>query len=542
MALRQVIKTLTTVGLACVLIGCGQSDSTADENPGGEATSVTPDTGGDAVDAPEQDAPPDSWLGTAEQYEDDACDCGLGARDPGCGENGCTEPGCVSAWCDTCVDAQGEPTSCRGGSGSDDDDGNGADGEPGDSGGGGDDSGGGSSTAPAGWTCSEFYYGDGDCDCGCGVIDSDCSDGCAEAGCFAAVCDFCFESGGIMGQCEAPPPADWSCDAERYEDGEICDCGCGLADPDCGQAEGCTEPGCQADACNHCTDTDGAPASCAGEVPSGWSCDPLAYGDGTCTCGCGVTDVDCEAADAGGDNPQGCTEAGCWAEVCETCYDGNGFGECLQPAPDGWTCDRYAFFDDLCTCGCGYKDPQCDGAGCFEPGCRASACESCRDNVGEYTRCDAPAPPSGWTCSDDWYNDDECQCGCGIKDPSCDGAGCTEAGCSASACTAIKPPEGWSCEAAAYNDAACDCGCGIADPTCAGSGCTEPACNAEACETTTAPSGWSCNDRWYSDEDCDCGCGVADPECAGAGCSTPGCTTEACDWCFDGAGNLSTCD
>lgn len=34
------------------------------------------------------------------------------------------------------------------------------------------------------------------------------------------------------------------------------------------------------------------------KVPSSWTCDASAYGDGTCTCGCGTYDVDCETTDA----------------------------------------------------------------------------------------------------------------------------------------------------------------------------------------------------------------------------------------------------
>ena len=42
----------------------------------------------------------------------------------------------------------------------------------------------------------------------------------------------------------------WQCDPSWYEDAEFCDCGCGLADPDCG-TDGCAAIDC-------CT-----PASCA---------------------------------------------------------------------------------------------------------------------------------------------------------------------------------------------------------------------------------------------------------------------------------------
>jgi hypothetical protein len=60
----------------------------------------------------------------------------------------------------------------------------------------------GDSGVPAGWVCDPSVYGEGECDCGCGVADPDCGgQGCCAEGC----CDpaTCFALGclycGILG-------------------------------------------------------------------------------------------------------------------------------------------------------------------------------------------------------------------------------------------------------------------------------------------------------------------------------------------------------
>ncbi len=45
------------------------------------------------------------------------------------------------------------------------------------------------SNVPPGWTCDPSYYGDGSCDCGCGVADPDCADATVGS------CDFCDDTG-----------------------------------------------------------------------------------------------------------------------------------------------------------------------------------------------------------------------------------------------------------------------------------------------------------------------------------------------------------
>ncbi len=149
----------------------------------------------------------------------------------------------------------------------------------------------------------------------------------------------------------SPVPPGWTCVASYYNEGTpaSCDCGCGVADPDC--SGGCTSPGCTAQGCDYCYDQNGAPASCSGDS-GGWTCDPAYYGDGYCDCGCGVADTDC----SGG----GCTTPNCTDPACEYCSDDNG---------DSVPCSGTAGgCDDSCSWA---ADGTCDDGG---PGAETSAC------------------------------------------------------------------------------------------------------------------------------------------------------------------------
>lgn len=59
------------------------------------------------------------------------------------------------------------------------------------------------------------------------------------------------------------PPAEWTCDAARYDDGDACDCGCGVPDPDC-DGGGAAEPGTGVDnpVCDVCVDGEGEAQAC----------------------------------------------------------------------------------------------------------------------------------------------------------------------------------------------------------------------------------------------------------------------------------------
>lgn len=220
---------------------------------------------------------------------------------------------------------------------------------------------------------------------------------------------------------DAPPSGDESCtDYLGINDG--CDCGCG-EDPDCG-GEGCSGPNCYATACDYCFNAQGDAVGCA---PEEWTCQAYAYLDYySCDCGCGIPDPDC----GGG----GCTEEGCDVPTCDECYSDGVWNTCASSvAPPEWTCSPYAYADRYyCDCGCGFPDPDCYDQGCTEPGCEVSACDSCADGQGGSV-CPSDQPPEGWTCSPSYYSDTDCDCGCGIRDPTCDDtAGCTAEGCSES--------------------------------------------------------------------------------------------------------------
>ena len=84
-------------------------------------------------------------------------------------------------------------------------------------------------------------------------------------------------------------------------------------------------------------------------------------------------------------------------------------------------CDPEDFDDGFCECGCGVADPECYGAGCSEPGCRAPACQICYDGT-DWRVC-------GWLCEDYLRSDGVCDCGCGANDPQCGGGACAYPNC-----------------------------------------------------------------------------------------------------------------
>ena len=114
-----------------------------------------------------------------------------------------------------------------------------------------------------------------------------------------------------------PEPAVWTCSETYFGTGDGCDCGCGIVDTDCAAgADVCTEPSCGAPDCEWCYDADGNEVSCAGPAPLAWTCDPSAWGDQVCDCGCGVADPECTGT--------ACVEADCRADACEACHNGAG--------------------------------------------------------------------------------------------------------------------------------------------------------------------------------------------------------------------------
>ena len=288
---------------------------------------------------------------------DDGCDCGCGGVDPDCGDDGCADWGCTpDSACKRCTDGFGEVIGCADADdasawgdnncdlasyGTDDgcDCGCGAP-DP-------DCDGDGSVNdeytdtcdvchdgtlngfdACPDWDgdCSDTQIGDGQCDCGCELVDPDCRvlerASCTEPGCELTTCQQCNEDGSRMA-CGGEWTSDLfesACAVSSFDLDGLCDCGCGVADPDCGDDGGCTEKGCSAPKCDVCHD---------GYLLTQclrWYCDEDRFGsDDGCDCGCGAPDPDCE--DGGG-----CTQVGCMEDACETCHDP--FGR-ESPCPPG---------------------------------------------------------------------------------------------------------------------------------------------------------------------------------------------------------------
>jgi hypothetical protein len=136
--------------------------------------------------------------------------------------------------------------------------------------------------------------------------------------------------------------------------------------------------------------------------------------------GCAGTAAFCSTqTDYGNCVQQGCSwGAGPCTGMVQSCAGIAAQGECRDQLGCSWVCD--------------------DGTtSCLTPAgvCGDSACggtEDCGSCPGDCGTC---PPPSGWTCNDSAYNDGtSCDCGCGVVDPDCGGAGCGAEGCSASAC------------------------------------------------------------------------------------------------------------
>ena len=216
---------------------------------------------------------------------------------------------------------------------------------------------------PPEWRCRLQTYGDGRlCDCLCGLADPDCDDrtlpivSCVPA----ATCD--------AGECVLPEGL-WICAEDRLGDGQYCDCGCGIPDPDCRIPEipvvGCGDRGtCTPEGACQCTPECG---------------DRLCGGDG-CGGNCGTCAAAlqcspqgrCEACVPNCEGPEGLKE--CGTDGC-----GGNCGTC----GDGLECGR----GGLCVEAC---ERQCDGKQCGDDGCGGS-CGSCLvdQRCGTGGRCEA---------------------------------------------------------------------------------------------------------------------------------------------------------
>lgn len=187
----------------------------------------------------------------------------------------------------------------------------------------------------------------------------------------------------------------WTCDPTFYAGSDGCDCGCGVVDTDCADANAawciyCLEGSCGADDDCAAVDLDNN-AICTEPV---WNCPVELYDDGTtCHCGCGQVDPDCLTTAVGSCDE--CSAPG-------SCVPVQANGECVgQINPDrnwlctpvpGWTCEVKSYGDLECDCGCGAVDIDCD------PG---QPCETC-DAIGSCSMEPCPGtidPMDTTTCT-----------------------------------------------------------------------------------------------------------------------------------------------
>lgn len=171
--------------------------------------------------------------------------------------------------------------------------------------------------------------------------------------------------------------------------------------------------------------------------------------------GCGDDDtlpvVDAGGSDAGGSDVGG-ADAGDMNDVGAepTCRDGvqNGDEEGIDCGGVCRACDVPATCEDGLQNGdeegvdCGGMCPACGPAPTCDDGMRnggeagvdcggpcPTVCPSCSDGLmngtetgvdcgGRCPRCSMPAP-AGWTCGDDSYDDERCDCGCAVRDLDC---------------------------------------------------------------------------------------------------------------------------
>lgn len=223
--------------------------------------------------------PPQGWVCPQHRFADEtSCDCGCGVVDPDCED-------ATYAACDSC-DLAGSCSLER-------HDGCSTSIDPNDNS---------RCHVPPEWECYGNYR-DGICDCGCGIVDVDCSSSSVEAcenctsGCSVASCaEISPNNNGVC----TPPPPGWHCDEHTYLDGALCDCGCGIADPDCAgtgveSCDSCSHSGnCSVQPCPGTIDPNDITGCYQPEPPSWWTCPASAYADGSqCDCGCGAYDLDC---------------------------------------------------------------------------------------------------------------------------------------------------------------------------------------------------------------------------------------------------------
>jgi hypothetical protein len=253
-------------------------------------------------------------------------------------------------------------------------------------------------------------------------IDATCEDLVAQADCTEELeAELALENAGggpcLNGNPPVTVPAEWTCPGAFFGAGDGCDCGCGALDPDCtpaagGGAGGCEEPACRQDSCAFCYESSEDAASGTAVVCSiaARFCEKSQECTGQADAACTET-VQGQLDASANQGSAACTEmsttllASLTCQANASCADlasgaacadeqaavnalvDDGAGPCLNGdapvlIPIEWICPS-AFFaiDDGCDCGCGAIDPDCNGGGCDDAGCRENACEFCYEST-----------------------------------------------------------------------------------------------------------------------------------------------------------------
>ncbi|MBK8259262.1 MAG: DNRLRE domain-containing protein [Polyangiaceae bacterium] len=428
---------------------------------------------------------------------------------------------------------------------------------------------------PPMWTCNPNQYGTGDgCDCNCGFADLDCFqpnqpvNGCAAG-------EICTS----MGTCKAVP-AGWTCAADGYDAGDVCNCDCGAPDPDCDIPYNwvvgcpdwtytCDENGqCQAPVCGdgvvsgyeECDPPDGVTcdSNCQIIYPPEASCNDLIDDDQDELYDC--QDPDCQAL---GVCTPGSTPTGGACTAQTDCAANNNDPFCITESQSEWLngyCSEYCdYFTNDCAAGAVCLPITSVAGLCFD-GCTSNSdCRagySCQD-FGFGTPVCWPAPETcdngidddgdgAVDCDDsECYWDQACAvCGDGniTGNEECDppdGVTCD------SNCQVIYPPES-ACDDLLDND-----NDGLHD-------CQDPDCQAlGGCTPGSTPTGGACtvasdctanaNDPYciseamfaWPDGYCSEYCDNFTNDCAGDGMCLP--VTANSGLCFDGCVSNADC-
>ncbi|MBI2897256.1 MAG: hypothetical protein HYY06_27105 [Deltaproteobacteria bacterium] len=199
-----------------------------------------------------------------------------------------------------------------------------------------------------------------------------------------------------------------------------------------GDADGDSDSDSDSDA-----DGDAEPACPEGRIDCG---DGVCSDLGTDRINCGACGnrcdqhFDCEAGQCVcSGTPEECGEVVCGDRICSATESSENCPQDCGVVGAEWTCDpAWEGAGDGCDCGCGRPDPDCGREGCEGPDCcgvdACDGCDYCWPTTGVCTEGELAA----WTCSPTYFGTgDGCDCGCGIVDPDCTVAGCTDANCCA---------------------------------------------------------------------------------------------------------------